>query len=122
VIALARESRDGAVRDTDERARRFDDCQPQGAGPRERSVGRAVGRHHDGRRRDMCDVVRDRDTLGFEGAENTGVVNEIAKDREWAGVRLVERKRDGIANAEAHAEVGGSEDTHTSVYTESFAL
>jgi hypothetical protein len=32
--------------------------------------------------------------------------------REGAGVGAVERERDGIANAEAHAEVGGPEDAH----------
>jgi hypothetical protein len=39
-------------------------------------------------------------------------VDEIAKDREGAGVSVIERKRDGIANAEAHAEVRRSNDTH----------
>ena len=46
VVAVAREGGDGAVRDVDERAGGFDHRQPQGAGPREGPLGRAVGRHH----------------------------------------------------------------------------
>ena len=116
VVALAREGRDGAVRDVDERARGFDHRQPQGAGPREGPLGRAVGRHHHGRRLDVCDVLRDRDALRLEGAQDGGVVDEVAEDGEGAGVGVLERERDGIAHAEAHAEVGGSEDTHTLQY------
>ena len=122
VVAVARESRDGAVRDAYERAGGFHDGQPQGAGPRERPLRRAVGRHHQGRRFDGCDVLRDRDTLGLEGAEDGGVVDEVTEDGEGAGVRVLERKCDGIANAETHAEMGRPEDAHTTVYTESFAL
>ena len=50
VVAVAREGRDGAVRDVDERAGGFDHRQPQGAGPRQGPLGCAVGRHHHGRR------------------------------------------------------------------------
>ena len=114
VVALAREGRDGAVRDVDERARGFDHRQPQGAGPREGPLGRAVGRHHQGRRLDVCDVLRDRDALRLEGAQDGGVVDEVPEDREGAGVSVLERERDGIANAETHAEVGRSKDTHGS--------
>ena len=116
VVALAREGRDGAVRDVDERARGFDHRQPQGAGPREGPLGRAVGRHHHGRRLDVCDVLRDRDALRLEGAQDGGVVDEVTEDGEGAGVSVLERERDGIANAETHAEVGGSEDAHTLQY------
>ncbi len=112
VVALARESRDGAVRDVYERARGFDHRQPQGAGPREGPLGRAVGRHHQGRCLDVCDVLSDRDALRLEGAQDGRVVDEVAEDREGAGVRVLERERDGIANAETHAEVGRPEDPH----------
>ena len=71
-----------------------------------------MGRHHQRRRLDVCDVVRDRDTLRREGAQDGGVVDEIAEDRERAGISLLERERDGIANAEAHAQAGGSKDLH----------
>ena len=114
VVALACEGRDGAVRDVYERARGFDHRQPQGAGPREGPPGRAVGRHHQGGRRlDVCDVLRERDALRREGAQDGGVVDEVAEDREGAGGSVLERERDGIANAETHAEVGRTEDAHT---------
>ena len=45
--------------------------------------------------------------------EDGGVVDEVTEDRQGAGVSVVERERDGIANAETHAEVGGSQDTQT---------
>ena len=61
----------------------------------------------------MCDVLRDRDALRLEGAEDGGVVHEVAEDREGAGVSVLERERDGVADAETHAEVGGTEDLHT---------
>ena len=112
VVAVAREGRDGAVRDVDERARSLDHRQPQGAGPREGPLGRAVSRDHQGRRLDVCDVLRDRDTLRLEGAQDGGVVDEVAEDREGAGVSVLERERDGIANAETHAEVGRPKDSH----------
>ena len=116
VVALAREGRDGAVRDVDERAGGFDHRQPEGAGPREGPRGRAVGGHHQRRRLDVCDVLRDRDAFRLERAQDGGVVDEVAEDREGAGISVLERERDGIANAEAHAEVGGSKDTHTFQY------
>ena len=40
-------------------------------------------------------------------------MDQVTEDRQWAGVGVLERERDGIANAEAHAEVGRSKDTHT---------
>jgi len=69
-------------------------------------------------------VVGDGDALGLEGVQDGGVVDEVAEDRERALVSLVERERDGIANAEAHAEMGRSEDLHVSekYRTEFFAL
>jgi hypothetical protein len=72
-----------------------------------------MGRHHQGRRPDVCDVLRDRDAPRLEGAQDGGVVDEVTEDREGAGVSVLERERDGVANAETHAEVSGSEDAHT---------
>ena len=112
VVAVAREGRDSTVGDANERARGFDHLQPQGAGPCEAPLGRAVGRHHHGRRLHMRDFLRDRDALRLEAAQDGGVVNEVTEDRQRAGVSVLERERDGIANTEAHTEVGGSEDTH----------
>jgi hypothetical protein len=60
----------------------------------------------------VCDVLRDRDALRLEDAQNGGVVDEVTQDREGAGVSVLVRERDRIANAEAHAEVGRSKDTH----------
>jgi hypothetical protein len=56
--------------------------------------------------------MRDRDALRFEPAEHGGVMNEVAKDREGAGIGVLDGERDGIPNAETHAEVGGSENPH----------
>ena len=123
--ARAREGSDGAVRDMNERAGGFDHREPQRARSREGPIRRAVGRHHDGLGFHSGHIVRDRDALRFEGREDGGVVDEVAEDREGTGVGVLERQRDGIADAEAHAEVGGAEDPHRrqgSVYTENFAL
>src|SRR5439155_14306703 len=100
----------------------FDHRQPQSATQREGPLRRAMGRHHQGRRPDVCDVLRDRDALRLEGAQDGGVVDEVTEDREGTGVRVLERELDGIANAEAHAEVGGSDDTHASYFTQSTLL
>ena len=123
-VAFAREGRDGAVRDVHERARGFDHREPQGAGLREGPLGGAVRRHHQGWRPDVCDVLRDRDALRLEGAQDGGVVDEVAEDREGTGVRVLERERDGIANTEAHAEVGARRICIRAAefYTESFVL
>ena len=112
VVAVARESRDGTMRNVYERARGFDDGQPQGAGPRESSPGRAVGRDHQRRRPDVCDVLRNSDALRLESAQHSGVVDEVTEDREGAGGSVLQRERDGIVNAETHAEVGRPEDAH----------
>ena len=40
-------------------------------------------------------------------------MDEIAEDREGPGVRVLERERDRIANAEAHTEVGSPQEAHT---------
>ena len=112
VVAVAREGRDGTVRDVYERAGGFDHPQPQGAAPRETAFGRAVGGHHQGRRLDVGDVLGDRDALGLKAAQDGRVVDEVPKDREGAGVGVLMGQRDGISNAEAHAEVGRSKDTH----------
>jgi hypothetical protein len=113
VVAVARKRRDGAVRDVDEGARRLDDRQPQGAGPRERALGRAVGGYHQGRRGDLRDVLGDGDAFCLEGAQDGGIVDEIAENREWAGVGVFEREGDGVAHAETHAQMSRPEDPHT---------
>ena len=56
--------------------------------------------------------MRDRDAFRFERAQDGGVVDEVAEDREWAGFGVLKRERDGIANAEAHAEVCRPDDAH----------
>ena len=61
----------------------------------------------------MCHVPRDRDTLRLKGAQDRGIVDEVPEDREGSGVSVLERERNGIANAETRAEVGRSEDLHT---------
>jgi hypothetical protein len=79
VVARAGEGSDGAVGDVYERTRGFDHRQSQGAGPGEGPPGRAVGRHHQGGRLDVCDVLRDRDALRLECAQDGGVVDEVTK-------------------------------------------
>jgi hypothetical protein len=61
----------------------------------------------------LCDILGNGDAFRLEGAEDGGIVNEVAEDRERAGVGVLERQRDGVANAETHAEMGGSEDPHS---------
>ena len=67
---------------------------------------------HQRRCLDVGDVMRDRDALRFERAQNGGVVDEVAEDREWPRVGVLDRERDCIANTETHAEVSGSENPH----------
>jgi hypothetical protein len=43
-------------------------------------------------------------------------VHEVAEDGERAGVSALERERDGIANAETHAEMSRPNDPHTFHY------
>lgn len=118
VVAVARQGRDRAVRHADERAGGFDDGQPQRTSARERALGGAVCRHHDGGGRDARDVLRDSDAPGLERAQDGRVVDEVAEDGEGAGVSVLKRERDGIANAETHAEMRRSQDTHTRQFTQ----
>ena len=67
------------------------------------------------------DVLRDGDALRLQAAEDGGVVDQVAEDRQRSGVGVVERECDGVADAEAHAEVGRAKDSHTgnaSIYRE----
>jgi hypothetical protein len=43
-------------------------------------------------------------------------VDEITEDRERAGVRMLEGKRDGVANTETHAQAGRPQDSHALSY------
>ena len=113
VIAVAREGHDAAVRDPHERTRGFDHAQPHRASSRERPLRRAVGCDHHGRCPNVGDVLRDRDALCLERAQDGWVVDEVAENRQRAGVRVLERKLDGITNTEAHTEADGPEDAHT---------
>ena len=113
VVAVARQGCDGTVRDVYEGARGFDHPQPQGPAPGESPLGRAVGSHHQGRRPDVCDVLRDRDAPGRKAAQDGRVVNQVPKNCQGARVSLLQGERDGIPNAEAHAQVRRSKDTHT---------
>ena len=60
----------------------------------------------------MCHVLGNRDAFRLEGAEDGGVMDEVTEDRERPGVSVLERERDGITNAETHAEMGSSENAH----------
>jgi hypothetical protein len=42
-------------------------------------------------------------------------VDEVTENREGAGLGLLDRKRDRIADAKAHAKMGGSKDSHICV-------
>ena len=113
VVAVAHQRRDGAMRDVHQRTGRFDDRQSERACTGQGPLGCAMGRHHHGGGGDVGEVLRHGDAPGLESAQDGGIVNEVAQDGQGAGVGMLERERDGIANAEAHAEVGRSEDTHT---------
>jgi len=80
---------------------------------RERPLGGAVGGDHQRRRGDLGDVLGDRDPLRVQRAQDGGIVDEVSENREWTGVGALERERDGVADAEAHAEMDRSQDTHS---------
>ena len=75
--------------------------------------GRAVRGHHDGLGLYLRDVLgRDHASLG-ERVQHGGVVDQVAEDRERPGVGVFEGERNGVTDAKAHAEVGGTKDSHT---------
>ena len=113
VVAVAREGSDRPMRDANQRTGRLDDGQPQSAGASERPLRRPMRGHHHRRRLDLCDVLRDRDALRLEGGQDGGVVNEVAQNRDGSGVGVLGGERDGVANAETHAEVAGADKPHT---------
>ena len=45
-------------------------------------------------------------------------MDEVAEDREGASVGVLERERDGVANAETHAKVCRSEEAHPVNFTQ----
>jgi hypothetical protein len=35
-------------------------------------------------------------------------MHQVAQDRDWSGLGLLERERDGVTDSEAHAQMSGS--------------
>jgi len=113
VIALRDERGDGAVRHAHERAGGFEDLESGGFRRLERALRGAVRGHHHRGRLHVGELARRGDALGVERREDGGVVHEIAEDGQGFGVPFVERERDGVADAEAHAESAGAQDVHS---------
>jgi hypothetical protein len=113
VVASVGKRPDRSVRNVHEGARRFDHRQSQSPRACERALGRAVRRHHEGGRFNVCDILRDLDALGVEGAQNGWIVDEVTKNGQRAGICMREREGNGIANAETHAEMRCLEEPHT---------
>ena len=112
MIPIADERSDGPVRQAHERTGRLHDVQAERACGRQRPLRRAVRRHHDRVRLHFGGLVRDGDAPVLQGCQHRRVVNQVAQDGERPGVRLRERQRDGVAHAEAHAEVFCADDLH----------
>jgi hypothetical protein len=112
VVAVSGEGGHGTVCDVDERTGSLDDRQSQRSRARQRPPRRAVRRHHHGRRLHECGIPGDLDASRLENALDVCIVDEIAKDGQRTGVGMLEGEGDCVADAEAHAEVCGAEDTH----------
>ena len=102
-----------AMRHAHERARGVDDLQTERVRAGQGPLRRAVRRHHDGQGLGASRIVRRRNSPGAEAGEDGVVVDEIAEDRQWRRVAVVNRELDGIANAETHPKVRRTEDSHT---------
>src|SRR5688572_27716376 len=69
------------------------------------------GDHHGGGRR-LRRLTHEGDALVPQGPQDGGVVHEITEDRERRGLRLIDRQRDGVADAKAHPEMLCPDDSH----------
>ena len=70
-------------------------------------------RDHDGVRLNLREVLGDGDALRMQAAEDGGVVHEVAEDSQGTGVSMGVGELDCIADAEAHAKMGGAQYSHT---------
>ena len=95
-----------------ERARGFDDGEPERSRAGERALGRPVRRDHDGAGFDLRDVAGRDDPLLGEGVQHGGVVHQVAEDGERPRLGVLEGQGNSVTNAEAHAKVGGPKDPH----------
>jgi hypothetical protein len=56
--------------------------------------------------------VHDRDAFGAERRQHGGVVDELTENRERRSGGAVDRQRDRVADAKAHADVSCAADKH----------
>jgi hypothetical protein len=111
--SAADEVGDGTMRQVHQRARRFDHVQAVLADARHHAVRRAVGANHDRAGINGGRIVDDVNAALAQLGQDGFIMNQIAKNGERPGLRTSERKVDGVADAETHAEMLRADDFHT---------
>jgi hypothetical protein len=109
---IAHERSNRTMREMHERARGFQYAESTVPDECQRFFRSAVGRNHDVLGFDACSVSGDLDAAGTQGGQDGFVVDQFPQDGQRLVAGLFEGKIDGVADAEAHAEVGGAEDAH----------
>ncbi len=78
------------------------------------AVGCPVGADQDGGGADIVGSIRELNPAPLEIAQHGGIMNKLAEDGDRFLLRFVRGDRNGIANAETHAEMGCAEYLHGS--------
>jgi len=103
---------DGAMGGMDEGAGGFQDAMSGFPECFDASFGGAVGGDHDGGGLDLGGVTFQGDALLAEAVKDGFIMDEVAQDGEGLAVGGFEGEGDGVADAEAHAEMLGAVDFH----------
>jgi hypothetical protein len=115
VVTVADERAHSLMRGSHERAGGLDDFEAKRTRPRDRRPRRAVRRYHHRVCLHLSRIVRHRYTALVEAFEHRRVMDQVAEDRQRRRAAAVERQVDGVADAEAHAEVGGAQDPRSTL-------
>src|SRR5437867_3392930 len=99
----------------DQRAGCFEHIEPALAKALHRSLRRAVRGDHDGLGCDARKILLKADAALAQIGQDTFIMNQIAENCNWLRPVVSESQLNGIANPKTHAQMGRTDDFHTSL-------
>src|SRR5436189_2271436 len=103
--AFANQARDSSMSDVDQRTSGFDDIQAPAANVLHSFLRCAMCGNHNRFGLHISGVLRDFDSPSLQAFEHPLVMDEVSKDGQRLGLGLSQGKINGVAHAEAHAQM-----------------
>src|SRR5262249_3817620 len=111
--SLTNHSGDRAMSRMNQRASGFEDVEAAFANGLHGSLRRAVGRDHHGWGGNARQILLEPDPTLLQIGEDRFVVHEVTENCDRSAFTLDEGEINGVANAETHAQMGGTNNFHT---------